>query len=400
MTFDIRAELLLNMTNWQKGLEKANKQTQGFGKSMKTISNGVKAAWTGVGLAFTTGFMSDFVKAAVEARKADQRLDQVAKTIDLFGSKLPDVTKRLKDFADQQEISTGYSAEEIKAAQAKILTYSAVGKSAGKMGGIFDRTTQAAIDMAATGFGTVEGNADTLGKALSNPIKGLAALQKQGFVYTESQKKQFATWIKAGKLHKAQEFILRDIESQMKGVAAATADPMKQLENAIGQVTDSIGEQFLPILDKLVKYLQSDKGKNAIKSVTDQIEKMGKWFASAEGQDAFKSWIKDLKTILGYVKTILDGIKAFSEFTEQNPGVGQSLANAREKGGSNYEGGALGALGILLGIKNWSAQNQGALGAPVINLLVKNDPITGKSIVQLLNKEAQTKGVPLTMLVN
>jgi hypothetical protein len=48
------------------------------------------------------------------------------------------------------------------------------------MGGNFDRATQAAIDMGAAGFGSAEQNAAQLGKALNDPITGLAALRRSG----------------------------------------------------------------------------------------------------------------------------------------------------------------------------------------------------------------------------
>jgi hypothetical protein len=44
MTFDLRAQLLMDLGNWQKGLTRASKQMDGFGKSVKTIANGVKGA--------------------------------------------------------------------------------------------------------------------------------------------------------------------------------------------------------------------------------------------------------------------------------------------------------------------------------------------------------------------
>jgi hypothetical protein len=350
----------------------------------------MKAAILGVGTAILTGFVGEWIKAAEEARQADQRLEKVAKTIDVFGKKLPSVTERLKEFADQQEIVTGITAEEIKAAQTKILTYTAVAKSATKMGGIFDRTTMAAIDLAATGFGSVEANADTLGKALANPLKGLAALQKQGFVYSEEQKKQFKVWIDQGKLWKAQEFILKDIESQVQGVAEASGSSLAKFQNAIGQVTDAIGEQFLPLLDRMVDWFKSPSGKKAIQSVIDQVEELGEWFASKKGQDAMKQWAEDLKVMIKLAGDFLGLVRNVASLFDQDA-KDKALSKAAQSGGLNYLGG-----GQTSFMTTPSAGPGGQMStkptAPIQYINIKST-MTANEIAAALNKRNKSLGL-------
>jgi hypothetical protein len=444
MTFQLKTELLISLNNWQAGLNKANRQMTGFGKSMKTISNGVKASVAGIGSILTTQLVGGWIKAAEEARRADQRLDNVAKTINVFGKDLPKVTDRLKEFADQQEISTGITAEEIKAAQTKILTYSAVAKSAGKMGGIFDRTTMAAIDLAAAGFGSVEGNADTLGKALANPIKGLAALERQGFTYSEKTKKQFATWIKQGKLWKAQEYILKDIESQVKGTAEASGSSLAKLENAFGQITDEIGKQFLPVMDKMVEWFQSSEGKAAVQEWMDKINELGAYFSSAEFGEALDTWAGRIEDLLTLIGGLLDGLNEFLAAVDSaQPENSQLLKDVDAATGStatsdavkksqeefakgplewffgggkdrsdaalktvNTDPGAqkladktneslLDALGPFKEIGRWFGETSGQFNRepapPTVNVSVS--PITGKQTVDIINNYGKTKGV-------
>jgi hypothetical protein len=410
-TTQIKAELIVNNSNWQKGLEKAARQTSKFGKSVTAISNGMKAAILGVGTAILTGFVGEWVKAAEEARQADQRLEKVAKTINVFGDQLPSVTKRLKEFADQQEIVTGITAEEIKAAQTKILTYTAVAKSATKMGGIFDRTTMAAIDLAATGFGTVESNADTLGKALANPLKGLAALQKQGFVYSEQQKKQFKVWIDQGKLWKAQEFILKDIESQVQGVAEASGSSLAKFQNAIGQVTDAIGEQFLPLLDRMIDWFKSPSGKKAIQSVIDQIEELGKWFTSKAGQDAMAGWAVNLKNLIKLAGDFLGLVAGVASLLEPKKSTQKKLEGYLFDGPASTAPLTPKELQDRLEGKNtpsWDlnkpqpkalAPNKSS--APVITNITVNAPnVSGQAVLDALKKTARKKGLPLKLLID
>jgi hypothetical protein len=84
-------------------------------------------------------------------------------------------------------------------AQAKLLTFGELAKSADQAGGAFDRATKAAIDMGAAGFGTAEMNAVQLGKALNDPIKGVAALAKSGVTFTEQEKEKIKTLVESNK---------------------------------------------------------------------------------------------------------------------------------------------------------------------------------------------------------
>jgi hypothetical protein len=393
MTFQIKAEMLLGMANWEKNLKKSSRQLDGFGKSVKTIANGVKAGFGALGVSLSMDFIGNMIKGAEEARRADQRLDKVAKTINVFGKNLPNVTARLKQFADQQEISTGYTAEEIKAAQTKILTYTAVAKSAKTAGGIFDRTTQAAIDLAATGFGSVEGNADTLGKALANPLKGLGALQKQGFTYTKKQKEQFAIWIKQGKLYKAQNFILKDIESQVKGVGAASGSSLQKVSNAIGQMGDAIGEQFLPMVDQLVGWFQSEEGKKAIQDFAAKAKEIGEWFASPEGQKAFAGWMDDLKAMIKLAGDFLGLVGDVAKLLDGESNQRAVLADPNGRMALNPMRGGLGYANTSQQLASGTGPN---MAGPAVYISV--DPIDGK-ISRLLKSEAQKKGTTMRRLI-
>jgi hypothetical protein len=402
MSLPIKAELLIDLGNWQRGLSKASKQMSGFGKSMKTIANGVKAAFITLGASVLTGFIGQWIEAAEQARQADQRLDQVAKTINIFGKNLPNVTKRLKEFAEQQEIVTGVTAEEIKAAQTKILTYSAVGKSAGKLGGIFDRTTMAAIDLAATGFGSVESNADTLGKALANPLKGLQALTRQGFTYTEKQKKQFAVWIKQGKLYKAQSYILKDIESQVKGVAEASGSSMAKLSNAFGQITDEIGAQFLPMLDKMVKWFQSSEGKKAIQVWIDKINEIGAYFNSPEFAKGLDEWVKRIEGLLKFIGSLLDGLNEFLDNVTGNSDAKRAWEDRRAKWLENQKRMAQErktpeyqqrALKI-------AENNKELAAAQNVNITINAPNTSGNAVLEALKQTARRRGVPLKLLLD
>jgi hypothetical protein len=62
----------------------------------------------------------------------------------LFGEETGEVTKRLIDLANAEARATGIDQNVIKSTQAKLLTFGELAESADKVGGNFDRATQAA----------------------------------------------------------------------------------------------------------------------------------------------------------------------------------------------------------------------------------------------------------------
>jgi phage-related protein len=164
-------------------------------------------------------------------------------------------TDRVSAYAESLEKSVAVDADVIKATQTKLATFGQLTKSVGKAGGAFDRATKAALDMAAAGFGTAEGNAVQLGKALQDPIKGLAALAKSGVTFTEQEKEKIKTLVESGKELQAQEMILKAIEGQVGGTAEASASSFDKMKFAVAGVSDTFGDMMLPVIDALAPKL-------------------------------------------------------------------------------------------------------------------------------------------------
>jgi hypothetical protein len=169
----------------------------------------------------------------------------------LFGEATNKVNNRLIEYANATARATGVDQNQIKLAQAKLLTFKELAESADEAGGAFDRATKAAIDMGAAGFGTAEMNAVQLGKALNDPIKGVTALAKSGVTFTEQEKDKIKVLVESGKLLEAQEIVLKAIEVQVGGTAEATANDSEKMKIAFSQLSESIGIILLPVFQEL-----------------------------------------------------------------------------------------------------------------------------------------------------
>jgi len=235
---------------------------QGLGSQFANFGKRAALATAVVGVAL--GKMAyDALKAAEEAQVANARLDSIAQSMNLFGAEAGNVSKRLQEYAQTQSLATGIDDEAIKATQAKLLTFKELAKSAGIVGGAFDRATDAAIDLAAAGFGNAESNATQLGKALNDPIKGISALTRVGVTFTKKEKEKIAQLVESNKLLEAQEIILGAIETQVGGTAEATAKSTDKIRIAFEEVSETIGTALLPYIEDIaiafVEWLQDDK---------------------------------------------------------------------------------------------------------------------------------------------
>jgi hypothetical protein len=195
----------------KRGQDAAETGLGKLGKSAKKLAKIGAAAFAAVGAgALVMG--KQLIDAGERAATSNARIEQITKSMGQFEGATDQVTDRLVKLAEKTARLVGVDQNLIKEGQALLLTFKSVSADADKVGGVFDRATQAAIDLAAAGFGSVETNAIQLGKALEDPIKGLAALGKSGVTFTAEQKELIKTLVETGDVAEAQEIILKQLK--------------------------------------------------------------------------------------------------------------------------------------------------------------------------------------------
>jgi hypothetical protein len=233
------------LDKFKRELAQAETKTQKAGLVIKKAMLPATAALGAFG-----GFMIGAARGAEDARIANEKLGNVLSSMG-WGA----TTDRVSAYAEQLEKTVAVDADVIKATQTKLATFSNLTKTVNKAGGAFDRATVAALDMAAAGFGTAEGNAVQLGKALQDPIKGIAALAKSGVTFTNQEKEKIRTLVESNKMLEAQDMILDAIEKQVGGTAEASASSFDKMKFALAGVSDTFGDMLLPVIDALAPKL-------------------------------------------------------------------------------------------------------------------------------------------------
>lgn len=192
------------------------------------------------------------VRAAEDAQAEVAKLEQGFKTMGDTSGKM---AKKAQEFSSALMMEIAIDDEQIMAVEGKLATFEKVIKNSAGTAEIFERSTRAAFDMQAAGFGDAMSNATQLGKALGDPLKGMQALRKSGTLMQADIDRIGKEYQKTGNLLKAQRQIMDAIEKQVQGKAAANAKATEKIKIAFGEIAEQIGGALLPAVNRFAKWL-------------------------------------------------------------------------------------------------------------------------------------------------
>ncbi|EJM70443.1 phage tail tape measure protein, lambda family [Pseudomonas sp. GM49] len=216
-------DLIARIGGFTGPLDKAEVAARKSGKGIADSANMASLAWTALG-EVVAGAVAGFSVGAVltsfitETRDAEKEQAQLAAVLKSTGESAGFSRDQLNEMADAMEKATTFSGGDINQAQTALLAFTGV------VGTQFTRALQAASDMAARTGTTVQQAAETIGRALDVPTDGLSSLSKQGFRFTEDQKKLAESLESVGDVAGAQGIILKALEESYGGAAAAARD--------------------------------------------------------------------------------------------------------------------------------------------------------------------------------
>lgn len=222
-----------------------------FGSAMKGAIALVSA---GALINFSKGLIAD---ARESARVAAVTTNVIKSTGEAAGIS----AKQVGDLATAISNKTGADDEAIQSGQNLLLTFTNIKNGVGPTNDIFNQASKTLVDMTAAmnngdvSASALKGSSIQLGKALNDPVKGISALTKVGVTFTDQQKEQIKSLVKSGDTMDAQKVILKELNKEFGGTAAAATDPMKKLQVAIGNVRETLGSYLLPVVDKFGNWM-------------------------------------------------------------------------------------------------------------------------------------------------
>ncbi len=233
----LELDFLLNLAQFQTDLNKSVIATEKAATQMqKTMGNAMKGIAASVA---TIGVGVVFQQLTKNIDEAESSIAQVNASIRSTGGAAGVTAKQVEDLAQSIKKMTGVDDDAVRSMESVLLTFTKVGKT------VFPQATQAIVDMSVKLGTDLKSSAIQVGKALNDPIKGVSALQRVGVSFTESQKALIKSLVDSGKSLEAQKIILRELETEFGGAAAAARDTLggalKALDVSVGDVWQSIG---------------------------------------------------------------------------------------------------------------------------------------------------------------
>lgn len=143
--------------------------------------------------------------------------------------------KELDEFARELGLATLTSAEEVRKAEAVLLSFRTIG------GDTFKEVLKLAQDLAQSGFGDLTSSTKQLAKALEDPITGLTMLKRSGILFTQQSQDMIKSLAKSGELFKAQKLILEEVRRTVGGTGVGAA-------GGLAGSIDTLGESWTNML--------------------------------------------------------------------------------------------------------------------------------------------------------
>lgn len=261
-------DLIARIGGFTGPLNKAEVAARKSGKGIADSANMASLAWSALG-EVVAGAVAGFSVGAVltsfitETRDAEKEQAQLAAVLKSTGESAGFSRDQLNEMADAMEKATTFSGGDINQAQTALLAFTGV------VGTQFTRALQAASDMAARTGTTVQQAAETIGRALDVPTDGLSSLSKQGFRFTEDQKKLAESLESVGDVAGAQGIILNALEESYSGAAAAARDTFGGSLDALRNTVSGLltGEGSLGGVRIAIEEINSALGSPAARTV-------------------------------------------------------------------------------------------------------------------------------------
>lgn len=366
-----------------------------FGKTLGSVSSrwsafGGKMAVTGrtmargIGLGVVAGVVAlgAGIKVAFdEAAEAVKVGRQTANVIKTMGASGWTSSKQIERLSTRLSNVSGIDDEIIQSGANLLLTFGKIRNEAGKGNDVFDRTVAVANDMSVALGQDMKSSSIQLGKALNDPIKGVTALQRVGVSFTASQKDQIKTLVDSGNTLGAQKLILKEVEKQFGGTAAAVATPWDKLKVTLLNAAETLGLKLLPWVNTAADWLAKrlpgavDVVIGAIDTLSGYISMGFHAFAAAFSGEGITStgWVGAIEQIgvvardwLPRVQGWLQGVKdkigelvpVVSDFLRQwGPAIltfaGVALTLIKVRDGVSKVQGAMKALDLLGALGPW-----------------------------------------------
>ena len=298
---------------------KAGKSFTGMGSVMTGVLQGVGQALGGFALQLAGKALSavtDFVGGAIEEASAwNSVMAQTEAVIKSTGGAAGLTAKQMSEMAQAMSASNGaslFSDDAILGAQNVLATFTNI------KGANFGGATQSIIDMSQALGIDLEGAAMQVGKALNDPIAGIAALGRSGVQFTAEQEATIKALVETGDVAGAQALMMKELNTQFGGSAAAAvgtyAGQQIILKEKFADIQQTLGEALMPLLMEFGAFMSDTvvpAVKTAIESLSGFITSMNQAGTTSGVFDSIRGAIAAVPGVLAQMSAGLATVLVF-----------------------------------------------------------------------------------------
>lgn len=264
-----------------KNLKSVDKQTDATEKMFKQLGGAI-------GAAFSVKAIIDFSKQCAEAyREHNAAVSILNSTLEATGATAWTTSLELQKMAGELQKTTNYTADSINSMQSVLLGFRNI------KGDTFEDATKAILDMATVMKMDLSSAAQSIGKALDDPIHGMDSLKKQGFNFSESQKKVIQSLLDTGDAAGAQKIILDELNGTFGGAAEAAADSATQIKNAWEDVKRAMAEGFVDTIKAISGEIKGNPVADYLEGTAEAMRQAGKEMLRMKDYSAFWDSLSD-----------------------------------------------------------------------------------------------------------
>ena len=195
--------------------------TRKLNGATSTLGHFGKMAAFAAGAAALGGLVATVKIGVDEFMQAEKVTAQTNAVLKSTGGIANVTKKQIEDLGTSIMRKSGMDDEAVKSAENLLLTFTNVRNEAGKGNDVFNQATKITADLSVAFGKDLNSSAILVGKALNDPVKGLSALSRVGIQFSEDQKKVIKGLVESGDTMQAQKLILKELETQVGGSAAA-----------------------------------------------------------------------------------------------------------------------------------------------------------------------------------
>ena len=269
------------------------------------------------GIKIATKVLINVGKQSIELfREQEKQEKQLENVIKSTGMAAGVTAEEVKNMAKAFQDVTNFGDEAILRGQNMLLTFTKIGED------VFPQATEAILNMSEAMGTDLQQQAIQVGKALNDPIQGIAALRRVGVQLSDQQTQSVKDFMAVNDIASAQKVILGELETQFGGTAKAARDTfggsLSALKNiqgdnleAFGKIISIVGKDFVNSM------IDGQKAINDFLTDSDKIANIGASF------EVVKEIFSDLgKEVFGVLKeSINDIMDSFKNLTSDMQGT-------------------------------------------------------------------------------